>query len=590
MYLIDFQRVTSLYYRHIANQSGNGRLKKQKKSAFDFLKIYVFMLLFFGSHFLSAQYISTRTSPYHGNIYHTGGNIGIGTTTPEKNLTISSYKPTIRFVYDYGKYPILDTWDLTNDKNLLFSYDHTAIGLPNPKVKMILTPESQLVLGDSVVESSAILQLTCSDKGVLIPRLTKEQIDSIANPVNGLLVFNSEEGFFEYFYGGSWQFIPNNNYVSQFLTKNVFYSSVASGITSEDTARWNEAYNELLSGRGDIWSEDSLKVFLQNRNANVGIGTYEPQCKLHLKMSDTFAVALRLESRNYKDDSHDISDTINENKNDFINPLSYWNIKKTGRYLGFYYNNEQNATLKLSTQSMQLNGKLGIGTIPVTDFEIHKEIHKDPDYVSEKDCGSFRIGFTLNDVYNSSYEFRQDLTGLHIKSIKKFPNEDTVIDIIGFGLNGNVGISNNLWVGGKFSAGEFGPITIKSPFSYESNIFTVKQNDEIKLKITNTGKLYAKKVVISINSFKDEVFYPDYNLMPLDSLENFVKQNYHLPDIPPEKDVVNQGLDIGQMQTLQMQKIEELTLYIIELNKQVKQLQEENKKLQQEITALKSKN
>ncbi|PXV59425.1 hypothetical protein CLV62_13646 [Dysgonomonas alginatilytica] len=60
--------------------------------------------------------------------------------------------------------------------------------------------------------------------------------------------------------------------------------------------------------------------------------------------------------------------------------------------------------------------------------------------------------------------------------------------------------------------------------------------------------------------------------MPLDELEQFVKTNNHLPEIPSASEVEKDGLSLGEMQNKLLQKIEELTLYTIELKKEVDQL------------------
>ena len=78
------------------------------------------------------------------------------------------------------------------------------------------------------------------------------------------------------------------------------------------------------------------------------------------------------------------------------------------------------------------------------------------------------------------------------------------------------------------------------------------------------------------------MFKPDYKLTPLKELETYINNNKHLPDIPTEQEIIKDGLDLGDMQKLQMQKIEELTLYIIQLNK-------ENEKLKERINKLENK-
>jgi hypothetical protein len=59
-------------------------------------------------------------------------------------------------------------------------------------------------------------------------------------------------------------------------------------------------------------------------------------------------------------------------------------------------------------------------------------------------------------------------------------------------------------------------------------------------------------------------------------VENFIKKNNHLPGIPSAKTIEANGINVGEMQKLQMQKIEELTLYIIELKKEIEKLKAKN--------------
>ncbi len=71
----------------------------------------------------------------------------------------------------------------------------------------------------------------------------------------------------------------------------------------------------------------------------------------------------------------------------------------------------------------------------------------------------------------------------------------------------------------------------------------------------------------------------DYNLMPLDELEESIKKNKHLPGLPSAKNVEANGIMVGEMTQTLTQKVEELTLYIIELNKKVEKLEKENQSL-----------
>lgn len=82
------------------------------------------------------------------------------------------------------------------------------------------------------------------------------------------------------------------------------------------------------------------------------------------------------------------------------------------------------------------------------------------------------------------------------------------------------------------------------------------------------GNIVCKRAVVQITDWADFVFKPDYKLMPLAEVETFVKQNHHLPNIPSKKDVLEKGMDVSEMNKLLLQKIEELTLYMIELKKE----------------------
>ena len=69
------------------------------------------------------------------------------------------------------------------------------------------------------------------------------------------------------------------------------------------------------------------------------------------------------------------------------------------------------------------------------------------------------------------------------------------------------------------------------------------------------------------------MFGRNYKLKPLEEVENYIKQNGRLPEIPSAKEVETNGADLGELVKLQMQKIEELTLYIIEQNKRIEALE-----------------
>lgn len=100
-------------------------------------------------------------------------------------------------------------------------------------------------------------------------------------------------------------------------------------------------------------------------------------------------------------------------------------------------------------------------------------------------------------------------------------------------------------------------------------------------KLAVEGTIGARRMKIMQGSWADFVFHPDYQLPALSEVECFIKENKHLPEIPSEKDVERDGVDVGDMNKKLLQKIEELTLYIIELKKENERQWEAMEKLKE---------
>ena len=88
------------------------------------------------------------------------------------------------------------------------------------------------------------------------------------------------------------------------------------------------------------------------------------------------------------------------------------------------------------------------------------------------------------------------------------------------------------------------------------------------------GKVIAEELQVQLKGdWPDFVFADDYELMSLYEVENFIKQNRHLPNVPNEAQVTENGVNMGEMTSILLQKVEELTLHIIELNKRIEELE-----------------
>ena len=106
--------------------------------------------------------------------------------------------------------------------------------------------------------------------------------------------------------------------------------------------------------------------------------------------------------------------------------------------------------------------------------------------------------------------------------------------------------------------------------------------------LTVAGRIHAREVKVTANAGgADFVFDEDYNLPDIDEVDSFIKTNKHLPDIPSADEMVNNGIDLGEMQIKLLQKIEELTLYVIELKKENEEMIKNNAEIKAEIEQLK---
>lgn len=94
-------------------------------------------------------------------------------------------------------------------------------------------------------------------------------------------------------------------------------------------------------------------------------------------------------------------------------------------------------------------------------------------------------------------------------------------------------------------------------------------------RVLSSGAVEAKSLRLSLNIWSDYVFEPNYPLMPLDSLQFYIDSNGHLPNIPTTATVTTEGIDVGEINAKLLEKIEELTLYILMLKKELEAVKSE---------------
>jgi hypothetical protein len=113
------------------------------------------------------------------------------------------------------------------------------------------------------------------------------------------------------------------------------------------------------------------------------------------------------------------------------------------------------------------------------------------------------------------------------------------------------------------------------------------------LQLNDNGLLQTREIVTDTDVWPDYVFEKEYNLKPLYEVKSFINKHGHLPNVPKASEITENGINLGNMAKVTMEKVEELTLYLIQqqelLEKQQKQLEQQQRlieKQQQQINAL----
>ncbi len=246
------------------------------------------------------------------------------------------------------------------------------------------------------------------------------------------------------------------------------------------------------------------------------------------------------------------------------------------------------------------NGKIGVGTNnPFTRFQVrgiggNDEIMRITDYDEESELRIYGTGGVTK--LQSWYYSGQVENGYQAGTLILNPS------------GGNIGIGTNNPVSTLQVNGGEEIFRLQGGFAQLS--FRLKDNSNVELqayddtpepynlifnpsggnvgigtnsprsKLAVNGTITAKEIVVTENGWSDFVFEEGYRLPPLEEVEQYIKKNKHLPNIPSVAEVAANGVSLGKMQAKLLQKIEELTLYMIELKK-------ENEVLRHQLSALK---
>lgn len=203
-----------------------------------------------------------------------------------------------------------------------------------------------------------------------------------------------------------------------------------------------------------------------------------------------------------------------------------------------------------------------------------------------------------NNVANTSNGFNSKFT-IDMESLQQQDNALLVRDannqLFLIDKNGNVGIGVNTVANAKLhihqpgttvgnmlylssGADERLSINGKGQFVLTANpavteVFLVKSGTDDLFKINANGLMQSREIIVTLNQFADYVFDSTYALMPIDSVDAYIQQNKKLPNYPSEAEILQKGASVNEMMVKQQATIEEMMLYIIELNKKMAALQ-----------------
>lgn len=131
-------------------------------------------------------------------------------------------------------------------------------------------------------------------------------------------------------------------------------------------------------------------------------------------------------------------------------------------------------------------------------------------------------------------------------------------------------ITNGLSVGGALTGAGNG--TFGGSLAATNAVFSGTLTAGNGFYCDATGALKVKSLRVTTTAWPDYVFGDAHRLMPLQEVEDYIKANGHLPEVPSADEAEADGVDLGEMNKLLLQKVEELTLYVIDLQKQLEEL------------------
>lgn len=252
----------------------------------------------------------------------------------------------------------------------------------------------------------------------------------------------------------------------------------------------------------------------------------------------------------------------------------------------FYYSKAQFQTYTASSASHSRHtnagnvvlGATNYSTAPAEKLEVFGNIRAT---FSTTGTGNLLFGGGLLHVNHASNNFRLRLNStdrITILNSNGFVGIATATPAYTLDVAGTINATTLRIGGNQVVSSQW--ITNGSNLNYNNGMVSIGTTaTPVGYKLAVGGKIVSEEVVVKLQSaWPDYVFEKDYSLMPLNELKRYVFTNNHLPDVPSASEVKNSGIELGEMNAILLKKIEELTLYILELKTEIEVIKAEVKK------------
>ncbi|OEK01977.1 hypothetical protein BFP97_10805 [Roseivirga sp. 4D4] len=514
------------------------------------------------------------------NTFPTTGNVGIGTITPGYKLHVT------------GTGYFSDILKLANNKSISWA-GTTYASIRNEGTYMKYGATSGHYFDVGGTRYMSILSGGNVGIGTTSPQMPLHVVAS--NNGNDVVTFESTDGI-------------ANIYIKDNLGRSrILHVGDQLKLRANDTAD-----HFIIDGGNNNIQFNSDALFIDGSTSNVGIGTISPLSKLQVSLTSNEPLSsavmgnsgLVVNGRDGNfdllsfDDNSTVSNNIsfgryNESTGALIHKFGITSWANTGitgsnsgDKLSFSYGVNKDIWTNSNLMVLDANGNVGIGA----DSPGYRV-----DVVGQYSSNYFDSQLHLHTTNNTygmflgshSANYGVISQGGHYYSAGSF----TARSNYSSGIVQNNGYIHLFSNSGLASGNTFTP-EFRMTVSNNGNIGVGTTTPGEKLEVNGNalidGELYSKKVKVSVNpgNWPDYVFASSYELRALSELEAFIKTNHHLPEVPSTEQVEKEGLDLGNMDAALLKKVEELTLYVLELEAGRKKLEVQNSKLRTNNQAL----